>query len=59
MMGNKGMVGGDEYEALSRKSRRLINWKKGEIAKIKRKFWKRARKLGKFDLRREAGVLPG
>jgi len=52
MMGNKGMVGGDEYEALSRKSRQLIHWKRGEIARIKRGFWKRTRKLGKFDLKR-------
>lgn len=36
MMGNKGMVGGDEYEALSRKNRRLIHWKKDEIAKASR-----------------------
>lgn len=57
MMGNKGTVGGDEYEALSRRSRRLIHWKTDEVAKIKRKFWKRTRKLGKIDLRKEPATL--
>lgn len=54
MMGSKGTVNGDEYEAFSRKSRHMIHWKRGELAKIKRAFWKRMRKLGRFDLRDSA-----
>ncbi len=44
MMGSKGSTNGDEYEAFSRRWRRMLVWKRGEIKKIKRGFWKRQRK---------------
>lgn len=44
MMGSRGYVGGDERDAFSRRSRRILGWKKGELRAIKRRFWKRARK---------------
>jgi hypothetical protein len=47
-------IDGDEADAFSRKSRPLLRWKSGQIAKIKRKANKRERQWGKADLRREA-----
>jgi hypothetical protein len=44
MMGSRGYKGGDECDAFSRRSRRLLNWRKGELRLIKRRFWKRDRK---------------
>ena len=36
--------GGDEQDALSRKSKNLLRWRAGDRAKIKRKYNKRLRK---------------
>ncbi len=44
MMGNRGAVNGDEGDAFSRKSRRLLYWKRGQLRKLKRAFSKRMRK---------------
>lgn len=44
MMGNRGQKGGDECDAFSRKSRRILPWKRGELRRIKRAFSKRMRK---------------
>ena len=38
---------GDEWDALSKSSRRIFIWKPGQVRKIKRKFNKRIRKLWK------------
>jgi len=43
MMGSRGYRGGDECDAFSRRSRRILGWKRGELRAIKRRFWKRAR----------------
>jgi hypothetical protein len=48
MMGSRGSRGGDEIDAFSRRSRRLLRWGRGELKVIKRAFWKRIRKLGKL-----------
>lgn len=53
MMGNRGAIGGDEHDAFSRRARRLLKWRAGELRKIKRKFSKRTRRLRKLMLRRE------
>ena len=39
------MKGGDEYDALSRKSKSLFNWRAGIRKKLKRKYNKRFRKI--------------
>ena len=41
------MKGGDEYDALSKKSRKFYMWSKGQLKKIKRGYNKRFRKAGK------------
>ena len=38
------MKGGDEYDALSRKSKSFIKWRPGRRRVIKRKYNKRVRK---------------
>lgn len=43
MMGTRERLSGDERDAFSRSSRRLLTWKRGELKQIKRRFWKRAR----------------
>ena len=50
MMGNRGCRGGDEYDAFSRRARRLLYWQRGELKKIKRRFAKRMRKAAKAHL---------
>ena len=50
MMGNRGAGNGDEHDAFSRRSRKLIFWKRGELKKIKRRFGKRQRRLGRSAL---------
>jgi len=42
-MGNRGAACGDEYDAFSRVWRKLVHWRVGEVAKIKRRFRKRVR----------------
>jgi len=44
MMGSRGYKGGDECDAFSRGSRRIIYWKRGALRTIKRRYWKRTRK---------------
>jgi hypothetical protein len=34
---------GDEWEAFHRKARRMLRWRRGEIAGIKRRSWRRMR----------------
>ena len=41
------MKGGDEYDALSKNSRKFYMWSKGQLKKIKRGYNKRFRKEGK------------
>jgi hypothetical protein len=36
---------GDEEDAFSRKARKLLSFKSGTRKEIKRKFWRRARKI--------------
>lgn len=44
MMGNRGSANGIEVDAFSRKSRGLINWRRGALRRIKRQFSKRMRR---------------
>lgn len=38
------LKGGEEYDAFTR-WRRFLRWRAGDRRKIKRRFWKRARRL--------------
>lgn len=49
MLGNRGAVGGDEFDAFSRRARKMLKWKRGQLRAIKRRFSKRLRKTGKTD----------
>lgn len=44
MMGNRGSANGAECDAFSRRSRRMLHWRRGELRKLKRAFSKRMRK---------------
>lgn len=41
------MKGGDEFDALSTRSKGLCHWKPGERKKLKRKYNKRLRRQGR------------
>jgi hypothetical protein len=56
MMGSRGYKGGDECDAFSRRSRRIIFWKRGELQTIKRRYWKRTRKTAHNEVSR-TGVV--
>ncbi len=44
MMGSRGQKGGDEHDALSRKSRRVVTLRPAVVRAAKRSFNKRIRK---------------
>jgi hypothetical protein len=50
MMGSRGSVNGNECDAFSRGSRRILRWRRGELKKIKRGFAKRIRKTARLQL---------
>ena len=54
MMGSRGYGNGFECDAFSRKSRRLVNWRAGELRKLKRAFAKRTRRLAACDAKAQA-----
>ena len=43
------MSGGDEEDALSKKSRKFYGWGRGTLKKIKRRYNKRFRQKGKAN----------
>ncbi len=44
MMGHREKLkSGDEWDAFSRRSRKMLSWPSGALRKIKRAFWKRQR----------------
>ena len=50
MMGTKEKLrGGDEYDFLTR-ARRWYVKRRGEVKRVKRRFWKRVRKLTKRQI---------
>lgn len=44
MMGTRGNLSGMESDAFSRRARRILRWRRGELRRIKRQFWKRTRR---------------
>jgi hypothetical protein len=53
MMRNRGTINADECDAFSRKARRLLHWRRGELRVIKRGFSKRVRFQGRQNARAE------
>jgi hypothetical protein len=53
MMGSRGSADGIECDAFSRRSRRMLSWKRGELRKVKRAFAKRARRMARLSVRRD------
>ena len=52
MMGHREKLkGGDEWDALCRRSRRILLWKPGQVKAIKRIFNKRQRREAKLTAR--------
>ncbi len=57
MMGHREKLhGGDEWDAFSRRSRRMLRWKSKEVAKIKARFGRRIRKMRREECR---GIVKG
>jgi hypothetical protein len=54
MMGSRKPKGGDEYDALPRKARRVLTLRPGAIRAAKRSFNKRGRKEARAAARQEA-----
>jgi len=47
MMGHRGATTQEEYDAFSTRGRRALIWRRGEVVKIKRRFAKRMRRIGR------------
>lgn len=64
MMGNRGSASGSECDAFSRRSRRMLSWRRGELRRLKRAFAKRVRQgfkatmKGKVDRSNEVVPTP-
>ena len=52
MMGSRGYKGGDECDAFSRQSRRIVPRSRSDLTRIKRQFWKRVRKAGAAEAKK-------
>ena len=50
MMGSRGPYNGDESDAFSRRSRRMLSWGRHELKRIKRGFAKRARQISRLSI---------
>jgi hypothetical protein len=50
MMGTRQKLNADGWDAFSRRSRRMLRWKPGRLAYIKRRFAKLARREAKKEL---------
>lgn len=55
MIGRIPFISGDEWDALSRRSKGLLSWRRGERRKIKRGYRRRERRLGRKALREHPG----
>lgn len=53
MMGNRGSSNGIECDAFSRRSRRMLSWKRGILRKVKRAFSKRVRQVSRLSYRED------
>jgi hypothetical protein len=53
MMGSRGSANGMECDAFSRRSRRMLSWRRGELRKIKGAFAKRARQISRRSIWRD------
>lgn len=56
-MGSRGTAGGDERDVFSRRARRLMRWRPGEMRRIKRRYTKRWRKIARIVVNRDANSI--
>jgi hypothetical protein len=52
-MGTRGKTDGDEWDAFSRRSRRLLRWRPGQVKRIKRIFSRKQRRRVARQVREE------
>ena len=52
MMESRGYKGGDECDAFSRGSGRILYWKRGALRTIKPRYWKRTHKAAYDEVAR-------
>jgi hypothetical protein len=57
MMGNRESANGMECDAFSRRSRRVLAWRRGELRKIKRAFAKRVRQIARRSIRTDHDAI--
>jgi hypothetical protein len=50
MMGNRGNMDGLECDALDRRSRNALKWRRGVVKRAKRAFSRRMRRLNKLGV---------
>jgi hypothetical protein len=48
VMGNRGPVDKEEYDAFDRQARRMVSWPRGHLRLIKRRYQKRMRVAAKL-----------
>lgn len=58
MLGHRGKLTAAEWDAFSSRSRHILIWRSGEIAKLKRAYIKRTRKAASALVRRELSERP-
>ena len=52
-MGTRAKLSAVEWDAFSRRSRRMIHWAQGETKRIKRAFWQRQRAAERTEMPRK------
>lgn len=54
MMGTRApLIGGDEWDALTRRGKRVLRWQPGVRQWCKAKFWRRVRKQARLAIKQE------
>jgi len=45
------LKGGEEHDAFSRRWRRMLHWNHGRLRRVKERFWRRARRAARRELK--------
>jgi hypothetical protein len=57
MMGNRESANGMECDAFSRRSRRMLSWRRSELRKVKCAFAKGARQIARRSIRKDYDAI--
>lgn len=57
MMGSREHTSEEEYDAFSRRIRRMLGWRRGELKRIKRRFSRRRRRALRQGIERHCRHL--